>query len=94
MPLGKRDVKVHAIAASCLADRLRVLEVVVRSVTALAEPVGMAARCVDRDQRKGGQGRCCEGWFDLDLRHVAFLGASNRISPVFAEWLSCLSRVL
>lgn len=71
MPLDKRDVKVQVVAAPCLVGHFGVLEVVVRRVTALSEPVGMAGRYVGREQRKGGQGRCCEGSFDLDCRHVS-----------------------
>ena len=80
MPLGKRDVNVDPIAAAFLIDRLRVLEVAVRRVTALTEPVGMAGGYVDREQRKGAQGRCCEGSFGLELRHVSDTNVAS-LSP-------------
>ena len=58
---------------------------VVLRETALAEPVGMVGRYVNREQRKGGQGRRCEGSFDLDLRHVSDSKKVSQLSIAVTE---------
>ena len=71
MPLGRRTVDVQTVAAAFLADRLRDLGVFVRRETALGEWVAVAGKCVDRHQRKGGQGCCREESFSVDRGHVS-----------------------
>ena len=75
MALGRHTVNVQPVATAFLADRLRVLEVVVRLEAALGERVGVAGRRVDREQHKSDRSRGCEN--SLDPCHGWILAGSR-----------------